>query len=292
MQANIRPLRVPQHLCVFSIDVEDWFHIMDLRTAPRLEQWQNLPSRVERNFSSLLDMLDAHGVKATCFFLGWIAERFPKIVRQAVARGHEVASHGYAHDLVYTLSPEHFLADVSQAKDLLEQLVGVPVHGYRAPGFSVTAQTPWFFDKLAQAGYRYDSSVFPATRQHGGLEGFELAPSIVETKHGQILEMPISVAKLLGKQMCFFGGGYLRLFPYVLIRNMARQVLGEGRPVVFYIHPREIDAGHPRLAMPFARRIKTYIGLRSTEAKLKRLLGDFNFVPFAKLLHTSLSASQ
>ena len=281
---RLQPLQLPQNACVFSIDVEDWFHIMDLRDAPRLERWGSLPSVVERNFFSLLDMADERKVRATCFFLGWVAERYPSLVREAASRGHEVASHGYAHDLVYELTPERFLADVERAKKLLEDQAGRRVTGYRAPGFSVTADTPWFFEKLSQAGYAYSSSVFPASRGHGGMAGFTPDPCIVETAAGSIREVPITVASMLGKPMCFFGGGYLRLFPYALIRRMAAKVIRQKRPVVFYIHPREIDPGHPRLAMSVARRFKTYVGLKGTHSKLQKVLRDFSFTPFNQLL--------
>jgi polysaccharide deacetylase family protein (PEP-CTERM system associated) len=287
-----QPLALSADNCVFSIDVEDWYHIMDLPTAPKLERWGGLPSRVEDNFIRLLDMLDERGVKATCFFLGWVAERFPSVVRQAVARGHEIASHGYAHELIYEMSPEPFLADIRRAKALLEDLAGRPVDGYRAPGFSVTAQTPWFFEQLARAGYRYSSSIFPTTRLHGGFAGFSPKPCKIETASGSIYEIPISLARIFRRRMCFFGGGYLRLFPYYLIRAMARQVLAERRPVVFYIHPREIDPHHPRLSMPLTRRIKSYIGLHSTEGKLRALFQDFTFVPFNKLLSESVRESR
>jgi len=283
---------VPRDICVFSIDVEDWYHIMDLPATPRIGQWQALPSLVDRNFRNLLDIVDARGVKTTCFFLGWVAERHPSLVREASARGHEVASHGYAHDLVYEMSPEDFLADIRRAKDVLEQLTGAAVPGYRAPGFSVTSETPWFFDKVTEAGYRYSSSIFPGSRQHGGLMGFRLEPVVVETTSGHIYEVPASMARFFGKRRCFFGGGYLRLFPYPLVQRMARQVLAEGRPVVFYIHPREIDPVHPRLTMSFVRRFKSYVGLHSTAAKLDRLLGHFNFMSFAKLLEASLDPAR
>lgn len=280
----VRPLSVSRDACVFSIDVEDWFHIMDLPNAPRIDQWQGLPSLVERNFFRLLDLADARGVRATCFFLGWVAERYPGMVREAAARGHEIASHGYAHDLVYQMSPAKFLSDVLQAKRLLEDIASRPVRGYRAPGFSVTADTPWFFEKVAEAGYEYSSSVFPASRQHGGMSTFSTAPCVVETPAGPVSEFPIAVAHVFGRPMCFFGGGYLRLFPYPLIRHMARQVLDDGRPLVFYIHPREIDPRHPRLAMSLGRRFKSYIGLRTTAAKLDHIFRDFSFFPFAELL--------
>lgn len=284
MLHSVSSLLIPHGRCVFSIDVEDWFHIMDLPGAPLIDQWQSLPSLVEGNFLKLLDMADVNGVKATCFFLGWVAERHPGMVREAASRGHEIASHGYAHDLVYEMSPDAFLADALKAKRLLEDIAGRPVHGYRAPGFSVTADTPWFFEKLAEAGYEYSSSVFPASRQHGGMSTFSTAPCVVETPAGSVTEFPIAVAKILGRPMCFFGGGYLRLFPYPLIRRMARQVLDDGRPLVFYVHPREIDPTHPRLAMSLSRRFKTYVGLHTTAAKLNHIFRDFSFFPFADLL--------
>jgi len=280
-----RPIKLRASRCIFSIDVEDWFHIMDLPAAPAMGQWKELPSLVERNAFRLLDLLETAGVRATCFFLGWVAERHPNLVREAAARGHEVASHGYAHDLVYEISPEGFFRDVQRAKRTLEDITGKPVQGYRAPGFSVTTSTPWFFEKLVRAGYKYSSSVFPTHRQHGGFPGFHAGPCVIETSQGPIIEVPISTAKFLRMDICFFGGGYLRLFPYALIEKMMKRVLADGRPVVFYIHPREIDPQHPRLPMPFARRIKTYIGLRGTEAKLRRLLGSGStFLPFARVL--------
>ena len=285
MHPTITSFNVPPNTSVFTIDVEDWFHIMDLPAAPSIDQWQKLPSLVERNFYTLLDLLDRRNVKGTCFFLGWSAERSPQMVREAVARGHEVASHGYGHDLVYDMSPAEFLLDLRHAKSLLEDLAGRSVEGYRAPGFSVTAATPWFFEKLAESGHRYSSSVFPAARQHGGMSGFATGPCAIQTLHGPICEFPISVAQIaLGKQLWFFGGGYLRLFPYGLVRRMAAQVLAEERPLVFYIHPREIDPTHPRLAMPLVRRLKSYIGLRSTKGKLDRILSEFSFKTFSELV--------
>ena len=278
------PFPVPHNTSVFSIDVEDWFHIMDLPSAPRLEQWHELPSLVERNFFALLDMLDARKVTSTCFFLGWVAERYPNMVREAAARGHEVASHGYGHDLVYEMSAADFLADITRAKALIEDLAGRSVQGYRAPAFSVTADTPWFFDRLAQAGYRYSSSVFPGGRVHGGMRTFTMAPCLVDTPHGPVHEFPISVTPIFGVPRCFFGGGYLRLSPYPIIKWFGRRVLADGRPLVFYLHPREIDPTHPRFDTPLVRRVKLYSGLRSTATKLDHIFRDFSFLSFAALL--------
>ena len=267
---------------IFSVDVEDWFHILDDPSVPTIDQWAGLPSRVENNFSRLLDIFSECNAQVTCFFLGWVAGRFPHLVKEAAKRGHEVASHGYGHRLVYEQGREQFYEDVRRARFLLEDISGAEVVGYRAPGFSTTDDTPWFFDALAEAGYQYDSSVFPAPRGHGGMPRGQREPHRVgET---QLLEVPISVADLMGKPMCFFGGGYLRLFPYWLIRKMALQVLTEGRPVVFYIHPREIDPAHPRLPMSRTRRFKSYVNLDTTEAKLRRILQDFPVTTFKNIL--------
>src|SRR5271156_1369877 len=162
--------------CIFSIDVEDWFHILDLPSTPPLSEWNRLPSHVEKNFLRLLDIVDERNVRVTCFFLGWVAERFPHLVREAKARGHEIASHGYSHGLIYQMTPKKFLDDASKAKRILEDVSGSPVLGYRSSGFSVTKETPWFFEKLMEAGYRYDSSVFPAPRGHGGMATSQYAP--------------------------------------------------------------------------------------------------------------------
>ena len=270
--------------CVFTVDVEDWFHILALPKMPDLAEWGALPSCVGRNFRGMLDIFRDHQVKVTCFFLGWVAERFPELVRAAVEQGHEIASHGYSHTLVYQMTPDEFLEDVGKSKKIIEDISGVEVLGYRAPGFSVTQGTPWFFDRLAQAGYRFDSSIFPGPRQHGGLDTWNRNQSTVETAHGRIEEFPITVSPVLGRPMCFFGGGYLRLAPYPLIRKMSRRVLDEGRPVIFYVHPREIDAGHPRMRMNAVRRFKSYVNLDTTRGKIGRILQDFSFTTFNALL--------
>jgi polysaccharide deacetylase family protein (PEP-CTERM system associated) len=266
---------------IFSVDVEDWFHILDFPTAPDISEWNSLPSCVERNFTKLLDIFSAKDVKVTCFFLGYIAERYPHLVREAHRRGHEIASHGYSHRLIYSMTQETFLEDVRRSKNILENITGEPVSGYRGPGFSVTKDTPWFFDTILKAGYRYDSSVFPAPRQHGGLETGHYAPYLISN---QLMEFPITVTSVMGQRMCFFGGGYLRLFPYTVIRQMCRKVLAENRPVVFYIHPREIDPAHPRLNLSRARAFKSYVNLDSTEPKIKKILDDFQVTSFADFI--------
>lgn len=275
---------------MLSVDVEDWFHILDLDSVPSLDTWSSLPSRVEYNLYRILDLLSANRTTATMFFLGWIAERFPHLVAAARARGHEIASHGYSHRLVYTMTPREFVEDTRRARAILQDISGDPVWGYRAPGFSVTAQTPWFFQCLAEIGHTYDCSVFPARRRHGGLATAERAPHIPFRPVGAgrpLIELPVSVAPVLGRRVCFFGGGYLRLFPTWLIRTMAERVFAEGMPVMFYVHPRDIDPEQPRLAMPPVRWFQCYANLGTTYAKLQSLLRTFPFVSVEEYLAAS-----
>jgi polysaccharide deacetylase family protein (PEP-CTERM system associated) len=270
--------------CIFSVDVEDWFHILDIPATPPLSQWDSLPSLVEKNFRKLLDIFAEKNVHVTCFFLGWVAEKFPHLVKEAAGQGHEIASHGYAHRLVYELTREEFLEDALRSKNLLEDLTGQSVLGYRSSGFSVTEKTSWFFDMLMEAGYQYDSSVFPAPREHGGLAGARLAPYRVEGSQGSLIEFPLTVRRVFGKPICFFGGGYLRLFPYFLIRRMTLRVLEEGRPVIFYVHPREIDPEHPRLPMGTMRAFKSYVNLATTRRKIRRLASQLELMTFRSFI--------
>lgn len=265
--------------CVFSVDVEDWFHILDSPAVPGINEWEGLPSRVERNLLRMLDLLAEHRVSSTCFFLGWVARRFPSLVKETSRRGHELASHGNAHRLVYQMTRSEFLDDTLSSRKELEDISGTRVVGFRAPGFSVMPATPWFFETLLEAGFLYDSSVFPAHRAHGGMPGAAYAPHFI----GDLLEFPVTVARPFGWPVCFFGGGYLRLSPLAVIRAMAGRVLDEDRPVVFYAHPREIDPAQPRLPMTLRKRFKSYVNLESTEKKINCLLAEFQFVTFMEL---------
>jgi polysaccharide deacetylase family protein (PEP-CTERM system associated) len=265
---------------IFSIDVEDWFNLSGTGMEPPPSEWDRLESRVEKNFRGLLDLLAEKESTATCFFIGYFGKRFPHLVREAIGAGHEIASHSYFHRLVYEMSPDEFYEDALSSRKLLEDISGRPVRGYRAPAFSVTERTPWFFEKLAEAGYQYDSSVFPAHHQTGGLATNKLAPHSIATPAGTIAEFPITVVRTLGAPLCFFGGGYLRLCPYRVMRTMGRRVLNEGRPVVFYIHPREIDPDQPRMPLSRRRRFTCYVNLHSTRPKIERILRDFQVSSF------------
>lgn len=270
--------------CLFSVDVEDWFHIPGSPKGQNVSEWKTLPSCVSKNFRIMLEVFAAKKVRVTCFFLGWVAENFPELVQEAWKQGHEIACHGYAHGLVYQMTPEEFLEDIRKAKHIIEDITGAPVLGYRAPCFSVTKETPWFFDKLLQAGYRFDSSVFPASRRFGGLKTSNWDPNEIKTESGPVAEFPITVVKAMGRPMCFFGGGYLRLFPYSVIKKKGMQVLGEGRPIIFYLHPREIDPGHPRMPMNPVARFKSYVNLSTTRAKMENILDDFKFTTFGEMM--------
>jgi polysaccharide deacetylase family protein (PEP-CTERM system associated) len=272
-----------QAKCLFTVDVEDWFHIPGSAKGQDIAEWKALPSYVSKNFRMMLEIFAARKVRVTCFFLGWVAEHFPELVQEAWNQGHEIASHGYSHGLVYEMAPEEFLNDIRKAKDIVENITGAPVLGYRAPCFSVTKDTPWFFDKLWEAGYRFDSSVFPGTHRFGGgMETANCDPGEVQTTLGRVAEFPITVAKVMGRPMCFFGGGYLRLFPYPIIKRMGAQVLREGRPIIFYVHPREIDPSHPRLPMSPVAHFKSYVNLDTVRSKIEGILADFTFTTFGE----------
>jgi polysaccharide deacetylase family protein (PEP-CTERM system associated) len=268
---------------IFTVDVEDWFHILEVTGTPDLAGWDSLPSRVERNFRVLLDLFAEVDVKATCFALGWVAKRFPGLLREAAERGHDIASHGFGHQIVRSLSQAQFREDICTAKATIEDATGRPVRGYRAPGFSITRDTPWAFDEIIQAGYIFDSSVFSAPHGHGGMPGAPRHPYVVRSATGSLIEFPVSIADTPFGPQCFFGGGYLRLVPLWLIQAMAKRVRNDGRGVIWYIHPREIDPDHPRLKMSLKRRFRSYVNLRGTAGKLKAILRTGNFVTCSEL---------
>jgi len=269
--------------CVLTIDVEDWFHILELPSTPKLCEWDSLPSRVERNFLRLLDIAEENGVRCTCFFLGWVAHRYPGLVNAAVKRHHEIASHGWAHRLSHDLTSEEFYEDAVRSKDVLEQISGRPVRGYRSAGFSLSHGNTWVFDELLRAGFVYDASLFPAYHSHGGWQNGQYSPYLVHRPMGTLVEFPMTTEKVFGRSLCFFGGGYLRLFPLSIIHRMTTSVLQAGRPAIFYIHPREIDPDQPRLAMNLWRRFKSYVNLDTTEVKLRHLMANFDFIPLEVL---------
>lgn len=262
----------------FTIDVESWFNILDLPRGPRREDWPRFEDRDTAPMHRLLDLLARHGIRATCFVSGWTAQHRPGLLYEIVQAGHEIGCHGYGHSLLYRMTPKQFRQDLERAKDVIGSVHGGPVRGYRTPGFSLTHRTPWAFEVIADAGFEYDSSVFAAARGHGGMPGARRLPHFIGLPDGRKLrEFPISTVRLFGRPTAYVGGGYLRFFPYGLIRRWMRQANAAGEPVILYVHPRDIDPDQPRLPMSLKRRFKCYANLSTTFGKLERLLTDFQW---------------
>lgn len=257
-----------------TIDVEDYFHVQAFAGSIDPASWDSLACRVEANTDRLLAQFDRAGVKATLFTLGWVAERYPQLVRRIVAAGHELASHGYGHQRVDSQSPQQFRQDIVRARALLEDLGGVAVAGYRAPTFSIGPATPWAYDVLAAAGYRYSSSVYPVRHDLYGAPDAERMAHLVAG--GALWELPMTTVELAGRRLPCSGGGFFRLLPYPLFRlGLARFNAREQRPGMFYSHPWEIDPDQPRVAAPWRSRLRHYLNLSRTSGRLDRLLRDF-----------------
>ncbi len=260
---------------ILSIDFEDWFHILDHSTTASPGQWEKFESRIENNAQRLLDILESKDQKATWFCLGWMARKHPALIKR-ISESHHIACHSDLHELIYTQSPARFKEDTVRARRELEDLIGKEVNVYRAPGFSVMKNTPWFFELLLECGFKADSSVFPAKRSHGGFPDFGSSkPCRISVQGTWIKELPMNTVKIFGKDMVFSGGGYFRLLPYPVIRRCFNQV----DYVMTYFHPRDFDPGQPRIrSLSFVRQFMSYTGLKSSEKKLHRLLEDYNFV--------------
>ena len=265
-------------LNAMTIDVEDYFQVSAFASTIPREQWESLPCRVERNIDIALALLDEGNAHATFFTLGWIAERYPSVVRRIVDNGHELASHGYGHQRVSAMSRNEFNEDISRAKKILEDLSGRPVIGYRAPSFSIGADNLWALDLLQEAGYQYSSSIYPIRHDHYGMPE---APRFAHYPRGKdgMLELPPTTAILLGRNLPAAGGGYFRLLPYQasrwLIRRVNRQ---DGKPCIFYFHPWELDPGQPRQCSISAKtRFRHYVNLKRMESRIQSLLRDFHW---------------
>ena len=261
---------------VLTIDVEDYFQVSALAPYIPRNQWAQRECRVERNVDRILLMLDANQTKATFFTLGWIAKRYPHLVRRIVDNGHELASHGYGHQRVSDLTEATFSADIELAKKLLEDISGQEVRGYRAPSFSIGEGNLWAFDCLERAGYRYSSSIYPIRHDHYGMPD---APRFAHRVRAGLLELPVTTARFFDRNWPASGGGYFRLLPYALSRWLLQKVNQRDRqPAIFYFHPWEIDAGQPRIAGISAKtRFRHYVNLQYTEGRLQRLIADFKW---------------
>ena len=260
----------------FTIDVEDYFQVSALAPYISRDQWDHTPCRVERNVDCILQLLDEADAHATFFTLGWIAERYPQLVRRITDNGHEVASHGYQHERASELDRRAFLADIRLAKAVLEDVAGAAVSGYRAPSFSINGANDWAFDCLAEAGYRYSSSIYPIRHDHYGMPD---APRFPYRSRDGLLEVPITTTRFMSRNWPAGGGGYFRLMPYAMSKWLIRRVNEvDGQSAIFYFHPWELDPEQPRVPGIDAKtRFRHYVNLHRTEDRLRQLLRDFRW---------------
>jgi polysaccharide deacetylase family protein (PEP-CTERM system associated) len=274
--------RAPLHALTF--DVEEHFQVNAFDSTERRARWANEPSRVERNTEKLLELLERHRYRATFFVLGWVAERHAKLIERIAAAGHEVASHGYGHELITRLSPDAFREDVRMAKKILEDVIGAPVTGYRAPTFTIMPRTSWALEVLVQEGYTWDSSVVPVVHDVYGWPGADPYLHRIDTPSGPLWELPPSTVGVPGARVAIGGGGHFRIYPYPLVRTLLRRIERKGEPIVFYLHPWEIDPGQPRMQGSLLSRFRHYLNLDRVEPRLERLFDDFRFTSVRELL--------
>lgn len=269
-----------------SIDVEDWYQVSDFESAVQFSQWEQYESRIMQNTRKILALLAKYEVRGTFFILTWNAERFPQLVKEIDAAGHEVATHGYAHRLVYTQTPAEFREDLRLSLDILQNLTGKQVIGYRAPSFSITKESTWALDILMELGVQYDSSIFPLRDKLYGIADSHRFPHVVRKSDARnLVEFPMSTVRVRKTNLPLAGGAYFRLLPYAFFRWGMRKLNKDGKPAVLYLHPWEIDPEQPRIAARGKRGYSShYWNLHATEKKLNRLLHDFSFAPMREVL--------
>jgi len=269
----------PNH--ILSVDVEDYFHVEAFAGTVSRQRWEQYPPRVVDNCHRLLDLFDRYNVKATFFVLGWVADRFPAVVREIQVRGHELACHSFWHRKVDSLTPAQFRSDTRDACDAIEQAASVRVLGYRAPTWSITRRSLWAFDILAEEGFEYDSSIYPIHHDLYGIPGANRFPYVQACQNGNsLMEFPPATVRIAGMNFPAAGGGYLRIFPLAYTHWVFGQFERAGRPLVLYLHPWEIDPEQPRIAGPLKSRFRHYTNLHRTQERLERLLQRYCFVPF------------
>jgi polysaccharide deacetylase family protein (PEP-CTERM system associated) len=274
-----------------TIDLEDYYQVTAFSNEAVVDQWDKYPSRIEHNTAKLLSILDEAGVRATFFVLGWLANKHPKLIREIAECGHEIACHSNIHRSVYDLSPADFRKDTLQAKQLLEEVAGVPVQGYRAPSFSINRKSLWAYEILADLNFLYDSSIFPINHPNYGSPRAPRFPFRITTAKGSIIEFPMPTIQLVGMRAPIGGGAYLRLLPYWYTRWALRHINGsEEKSVCVYLHPWELDSAQPRMQGSLSARLRHYFGLHGAESKFRRLLGDFEMQPLSSLLLQITSA--
>lgn len=264
---------------ILTFDIEEWFHLLDNESTKGEAQWVNYESRIHNNVDRILDILDRHNTKATFFCMGWIARKYPEVIRK-ISERYEIGSHTDMHQLVYEQGEKAFREDISSSIKLLEDISGKKVKYFRAPGFSITENEKWAFEVLVENGIEIDSSVFPAPRAHGGFPSYNAPkPSIIQYNGIQIKELPINYTTLLGKHLIFSGGGYFRLFPYPLIHKWTKN----SEYLMSYLHPRDFDPKQPMIQdLPLIRKFKSYVGLKSAQSKFEKWLDEFEFIDIAE----------
>ena len=268
-----------------SVDLEDYYQVTAFADSVDPTGWNDRPSRVEANTERLLELMAACGCQATFFTLGWVGERYPKLIRKIAEAGHEIACHSHLHRLVYTLSVTQFRDDTKKAKQVLECAGGCPVKGYRAPSFSITRQSLWAFEVLAELGFTYDSSIYPIEHLNYGMPGSPRLPFLLETSAGPIVEFPMPTLAAGNRRSPIGGGAYLRLLPYSYTSWAIRYINSrENSPVCVYLHPWELDTEQPKLHGSLTAKMRHYFGLRGMEGKLRKLLKDFSFVPVSTVI--------
>jgi polysaccharide deacetylase family protein (PEP-CTERM system associated) len=275
-----------------TVDVEDYFHVSIFDGVVPRSRWLELESRVRGNTERLLDVFRSTNVRATFFVLGWVADRFPELVADIAEAGHELASHGYSHRLIYDQTRDGFREDVRRAKAVIEDAGNAPVLGYRAPSYSITPRSLWALDILVEEGYRYDASIFPIRHDRYGIPLSPRHSYCIPTQKGELIEAPASTVRLGWANLPVAGGGYFRILPYAWTKwGIARINAQEGRPAIFYIHPWELDPEQPRLEAGLVSRFRHYHNLDKTEARLRALLSDFKFGPIEGVLRASVALS-
>lgn len=258
-----------------TIDVEDYFQVSGFEGIIDRSQWDQFDSRIELGTHKLLDLCAQSGVRATFFILGWVASRYPELIRAIDAAGHEIGSHSYWHRLIYQQTPRQFRRDLRRSRDLLEDITGKPVIAYRAPSFSITQQSLWALDVLIEEGFVIDSSIYPTFHDRYGIPGTPLYPHRIVRPSGVIHEFPLSIYRLCGYPLPIGGGGYFRLYPYFFTRHGLSAINAEGRPFTVYVHPWELDADQPRMPVSRMKAFRHYVNLQRTESRLAQLMRDF-----------------
>ena len=273
-------------LNALTFDIEDYFQVEAFKQHIRYEEWPHYPIRVADNTRKIVEILDERGVKATFFMLGWVAERCPEMVKALAASGHEIASHGYAHQMVSKQTQQEFEADLIKSLEILEPLAGTKIIGYRAPTYSIIKDSFWALDILAKCGMKYDSSIFPIRHDRYGVPEAPRFPYQIYEQNGQnMIEFPISTVRVGKWNLPIAGGGYMRLLPYAVMKFGLRRVNREGQPAIVYLHPWELDPHQPRIPnIRATTRFRHYVNLHATADKLRSLIRDFEFAPVREVL--------